>query len=214
MKPPNDIVRGLRVKTQEICDKAVRDYSSSLQFVPDGLSQGRGYICGMTAIMMMMVVIGMMLMKINFLSGMMTIKNGRLKKSQLKKGSYPLLGTHQGGGIGVFLRMRKKKQKRCGHKTWTFFVSGDRYKKFLSLKELKIKISTVLNVSNGSSKPEEFSLKDIEVLVGSEGQNWFKRAHVGKFLGLPQIEKLFVGLDKCEIRVRNDFDPTHTTTAG
>ena len=94
------------------------------------------------------------------------------------------------------------------------FVSGDQYKKFLSLKELKIKISTVLNVSNGSSKAEEFSLKDIEVLVGSEGQNWFKRAHTGKFLGLPQIEKSLVGLDKCKIRVRNDFDPIHTTTTG
>ena len=45
-------------------------------------------------------------------------------------------------------------------------------------------------------------------------KNWFKRAHVGKFLGLPQIEKSLVGLDKGEIRARNDFDPTHTTTAG
>ena len=51
------------------------------------------------------------------------------------------------------------------------FVSGDQYKKSLSLKELKTKISTVLNVSNGSSKAEEFSLKDVEALVGSEGQN-------------------------------------------
>ena len=62
-------------------------------------------------------------------------------------------------------------------------------------------MSSVLNVSNKSSKPEEFrSLKDIEVLVDSEEQNWFKRAHVGKLLGLPQIEKLLVGLDKCKIR--------------
>ena len=72
----------------------------------------------------------------------------------------------------------------------------------------------MLNVSNGSSKAEEFSLKYIEVLVGSEGQNWFKRAHIEKFLGLPQIEKSLVGLDKCKIRVRNDFDPIHTTTTG
>ena len=132
MKPPNGIVRGLRVKTQEICDKAVRDDYSSLQFVPDGLLQGRGYICGMMAIIMMMVVIGMMMMKINFLSGMMAIKNGRLKKSQLKKGSYPLLGTHQGGGIGEFLRMRKKKQRNCGGKHGTFCILRLDAKSFLT----------------------------------------------------------------------------------
>ena len=68
-----------------------------------------------------------------------------------------------------------------------------------------------MNAPNASSKSEEFSLKDIEVVIDSEEQNWFKRAHVGKFLGLPQTEKSLVGLDKCEIRVRNDFDPTHTT---
>ena len=45
----------------------------------------------------------------------------------------------------------------------------------------------MLNVSNGSGKPEEFSLKDIEVIVNGKEQNWFKRAHVGKFLGLVHI---------------------------
>ena len=48
-------------------------------------------------------------------------------------------------------------------------------------------MSCVLNVSNDSSKPEEFILKDIEVFVGSKEQDWFKRAHVGKFLGLEDI---------------------------
>ena len=48
-------------------------------------------------------------------------------------------------------------------------------------------MSSVLNVSNASSKSEEFSLKDIEVLVDIKGQNWFKRAHVGKFLGSVHI---------------------------
>ena len=51
-------------------------------------------------------------------------------------------------------------------------------------------------------------------VVDSEEQNWFKRAHVETFLGLSQIEKLLVGLDKCEIRVRKDFDPTYTTATG
>ena len=75
-------------------------------------------------------------------------------------------------------------------------------------------MSSLLNVSNGSSKPEEFRAKDIEVLVDSEEQSWFKRTQVGKLLGLFQIEKSLVGLDKCEIRVRKDFDPTYTTATG
>ena len=32
-------------------------------------------------------------------------------------------------------------------------------------------MSSLLNVSNGSSKSEEFSLKDIEVFLASEEQN-------------------------------------------
>ena len=40
---------------------------------------------GMMTIMMMMVVIGMMMMKINLLSGTMAIKNGRLSRQKLKK---------------------------------------------------------------------------------------------------------------------------------
>ena len=75
-------------------------------------------------------------------------------------------------------------------------------------------MSSLLNVSNGSSKSEEFSPKDIKVLVDSQEQNWFKWAHVAKFLGLSQIEKSLVRLDKCEIRVRKDFDPTYTTSTG
>ena len=52
-----------------------------------------------------------------------------------------------------------------------------------------IKISSLLNVSHDSSKPEEFNLKDVEVLVDSNVQNWFKRAHVGKFLGIVNIRR-------------------------
>ena len=48
-------------------------------------------------------------MMINLLSGMKVIKNARLKKPQENKGSYPLLDIYQGPGIGVFLRMGKKK---------------------------------------------------------------------------------------------------------
>ena len=45
-----------------------------------GLLQGSRYICGTMTIMMMMLVIGMMMMKINILGSMMPIKNGVLKK--------------------------------------------------------------------------------------------------------------------------------------
>ena len=49
-------------------------------------------------------------------------------------------------------------------------------------------MSSVLNVSNDAgNKPEEFSLKDIEVVVDSEEQSWFKRAHVGKSLNLKTL---------------------------
>ena len=46
----------------------------------------------------------------------------------------------------------------------------------------------MLNISNGSSKSEEFNLNNIEVLVDSKEQNWFKWAHVGNFLGLKHID--------------------------
>ena len=49
------------------------------------LLQGTDYICGMMTIMMMMVVIGMMMMKIKFLSGTMAIKNGTPRRQKLKK---------------------------------------------------------------------------------------------------------------------------------
>ena len=60
-----------------------------------------------------------------------------------------------------------------------------------------------MNASNANSKPEEFGLKDTEVLVDSEEQNWFKRAHVGKFLGLKHTDTSVKGLDKCEMPARN-----------
>ena len=49
---------------------------------------------------------------------------------------------------------------------------------------------SLLNISNDSSKPEEFSLSDIEVLADNKEKNWFKRTHVGKFLGLVNIHRL------------------------
>ena len=55
------------------------------------------------------------------------------------------------------------------------------YNIFFDLKELQKKKSSLLNVSNGSSKSKEFNLNDIGVLVDSKEHNWFKRAQVRKF---------------------------------
>ena len=63
-------------------------------------------------------------------------------------------------------------------------------------------MSSVLNVSNGSSKSEEFSLNDIEVLVDSGDQNWSKRAHVGKFLRLVHIHKSTAKLEDKDQKTR------------
>ena len=45
-------------------------------------------------------------------------------------------------------------------------------------------MSSLLNVSNDSSKSEEFSINDIEVLPDNKEQNWFKRVHIGQYLGI------------------------------
>ena len=65
-------------------------------------------------------------------------------------------------------------------------------------------MSSLLNFPNVSSKSEEFSLKDIEVLVDREEGNWFKWTHVGKILCLKYIDMSVWGLDKCETPARND----------
>ena len=65
--------------------------------------------------------------------------------------------------------------------------------------------SSLLNVSNASKKPEEFGLKGIEVLVDSEAENWFKRAYVGKVLGLAKKLISVEGLDIQEMPQRDDI---------
>ena len=44
-----------------------------------------------------------------------------------------------------------------------------------------------LNAS-GCCKFEEFNLKDIEVHVEKEDQQWFKQAHITKYLGMCDID--------------------------
>ena len=74
-------------------------------------------------------------------------------------------------------------------------------------------MSSVLTVSNGSSKPEEFSLKDIEVFIDSEEQNWFQRAHVRKFLGTENIRTSLNDLEKREMLTRQELVPTRRITS-
>ena len=69
-------------------------------------------------------------------------------------------------------------------------------------------MSSVLNVSNANSKSEEFSLKDIEVLVDSEEQNWFKRTHVGIYLEIENIRTSLNDLEKCEMLTRQELSKT------
>ena len=64
---------------------------------------------------------------------------------------------------------------------------------------------SVLNISNAKSKPEEFRIKDIEMLVASEEQNWFKSAHVGTLVGLEDIRTSLNGLEKYEMLTRQEF---------
>ena len=82
------------------------------------------------------------------------------------------------------------------------FVSDDQIQKSFGQKELQIKMFSLLNVSNASNKSEEFSVKDIEVFVDSEEQNWLKQAHVGKFLEMENIHTSLNGLEKCEMLTR------------
>ena len=92
-------------------------------------------------------------------------------------------------------------------------MSCDQIQKIFDQKELQIKMSYVLNVSNPNSKPQEFSLKDIEVFVDSEEQHWFRRAHVGKFLGLGNIRTSLSDLDQCKIFTRQELIPTQRGTS-
>ena len=76
-------------------------------------------------------------------------------------------------------------------------------------------MSSLLNVSHvASRKPEEFSLKDIEVFVDSEEENWFKWAHVRKLLGIKDVRTSLNGLEKCEILTRQGLVRTRCGNQG
>ena len=105
---------------------------------------------------------------IDLISDMIVIKNERLKKQKQTKNSYPSPGIHQDGRIGACQKNVRKRQKNGGHKHGNFCVWCPDTRNFVDQKELLMKMSSLLNVSNPSSKPQEFSIKDIEVLVDNE----------------------------------------------
>ena len=83
----------------------------------------------------------------------------------------------------------KKRNRKIVGISMYLFVSDDQIQKNIDPKGLKTKMSSVLNVSNDSGKHQGFSIKDTEMFVYSKEQVWFKRAHVGKFLGLLHIHR-------------------------
>ena len=75
--------------------------------------------------------------------------------------------------------------------------------------------STLFNVSNDAgSMPEEFSLKDTEVPVDNEEENWLKRSHVERFLGIEDIWASLNDLENCEMLTRQELIPTRHGTLG
>ena len=73
--------------------------------------------------------------------------------------------------------------------------------------------SSLLNVSNDvSSRPEGLSLKNVEVFIDSEEQNWLKRAHVGRFSELEDIQTSLNGLEKCEMLTGQELVPSRHGT--
>ena len=167
----------------------------------------------MMTIMMMMVVIRMMMTKIIFFEMYDGYKKRKAQKA-LIKGELLLISWHPSRYWDWCVSEdEKKRQKNCGIYI-DLFVYGDQIQKRFDTKRLKTKMSSVLNVSNDSRKSEEFSAKDIDVLVESEEQNLFKRAPVGKFVRLEDIRTSLNGLEKCEILTRQELIPTRHGTPG
>ena len=72
-----------------------------------------------------------------------------------------------------------------------------------------IKMSFQLSLLS-SSKSDEFSLKDIEALVDGKKQNWFKQAHIGKFLRINNIQTSLNALENAD-ETRAQTNPTYFT---
>ena len=88
-----------------------------------------------------------------------------------------------------------------------------RHKNFLTKRSTNKVFSSLLDNSNDAgSKSEEF--KDTEVFADSEEQHWFKQAHVGKFLGIEDIQTSLNSLEKCKKLTRQELVPSQRGTLG
>ena len=104
------------LKMQEMCDKAVRDDPSYLVCVPDWFVRQQQvnmwyddyYNDGDYDEI------------IKWHNGH---KKGRPRRHKFRKNFCPLLGVHQDGGIGVFQKTRKKRQKNCGSNKELFLTT-------------------------------------------------------------------------------------------
>ena len=97
-------------KTQEICDKAVRDHSSPLQYVPDWFVTREGVD--------------------------MWHDDNEYCDDDDEDTFFKWYDRHKiDGGVGVSLRMKKGIQKHCRHKHGLFLYLVTRYKNFLTQKE-------------------------------------------------------------------------------
>ena len=74
---------------------------------------------------------------------------------------------------------------------------------FFIQKELQMSLQLVNNLSN-----------EIETILDVDRNSWFKRVHVEKCWGIEDFRTSLNGLDKCEMRIRKDFNPTYQYPIG
>ena len=119
-------------KTQEMCNKAMRYYPFSLQFVPDWFVTQQqidvwyddNYVYDDEII--------------EWYDG---CKARKAQKAKIKEEFSPIAWhpSRRWDWIDVFLKMKKQKQKNCGHKHGPFLCLVTRYKKFFDPKRNKDK---------------------------------------------------------------------------
>ena len=89
-----------------------------------------------------------------------------------------MLGTHQDVGIGVSPKM-KKRDRKIVEVNKSLFISGDQTQNFFDLNKNEIKIILELF--------QEVPVGAIETLFNYQNQPLFKRADLGKYLGIKNI---------------------------
>ena len=173
-------------KTQEMCNKVVKVDPSFLRFVPDWfVSQEQLKLCHDIDDWLIRWWDNNKLIK-----WYDDYKKRKAEKAKIKEELQPITwhpSTYWDWCMSEDEKKKKKKKNNYEHKHRLFLYLMTGYKNFLTQKEQQTKMSSLLNVSNDSRKPEEFSLKDIEVLADNKEQNWFKTAHIGRHLGIARI---------------------------